>query len=211
MSQQPFPHSPFDGLEIDPEKMARSAINAARTMLGVLGVIGILIGVALLVWPGKSLVVAATFAGVFFVITGVVRISVGIFTREVSSGFRILNLILGLFLLFGGIVALKNLTAAAGVLTVITVVLIGMGWFIEGIATLAQAGRGKSSGMAWARGAISVIAGLVVIIVPTWSALALVVMTGVTLVLIGIIGLVQAFSLGKNLPPVGEQHTTIDG
>ncbi|WP_284327744.1 hypothetical protein [Demequina litorisediminis] len=50
-----------------------------------------------------------------------------------------------------------------------------------------------------------------VIIVPTWSALALVVMTGVTLVLIGIIGLVQAFSLGKNLPPVGEQHTTIDG
>ncbi|GMA35075.1 hypothetical protein GCM10025876_12790 [Demequina litorisediminis] len=65
--------------------------------------------------------------------------------------------------------------------------------------------------MAWARGAISLIAGLVVIIVPTWSALALVVMTGVTLVLIGIIGLVQAFSLGKNLPPVGEQHTTIDG
>ncbi|GMA35074.1 DUF308 domain-containing protein [Demequina litorisediminis] len=144
MSQQSFPHSPFDTMEIDPEKMARSAINAARTMLGVLGVIGILIGVALLVWPGKSLVVAATFAGVFFVITGVVRISVGIFTREVSSGFRILNLILGLFLLFGGIVALKNLTAAAGVLTVITVVLIGMGWFIEGIATLAQAGRGKS-------------------------------------------------------------------
>lgn len=210
MTQQPFTRSPFDGLEIDPEKMARSAVNAARTMLGVLGVIGVIIGVALLVWPGKSLVIAATFAGIFFVFTGVVRIAIGIFTRDVSSGFRLLNLILGLFLLFGGIVALKNLTAAAEVLTVITVVLIGMGWLIEGIATLAQAGRGKSSGMSWARGGIAVVAGLVVIIVPTWSALALVTMTGVTLILIGIIGLVQAFALGKNLPPVGEQHQTID-
>ncbi|WP_084128913.1 HdeD family acid-resistance protein [Demequina sp. NBRC 110055] len=211
MTQQQFPRSPFDGLEIDPEKMARSAVNAARTMLGVLGALGVIIGIAMLVWPGKSLVVAATFAGIFFVITGVVRTSIGIFTRDVSSGFRLLNIILGLFLLLGGIVALKNLTAAAEVLTVITVVLIGMGWLIEGVATLAQAGRGKTSGMGYVRGAISIIAGLVVIIVPAWSALALVVMMGVTLVLIGIVGLMQAFALGKNLPPVGEQHTTIDG
>ena len=210
MSPTP-PQFPFDDLSIDPEKLTRKAISAARTMLGVLGALGVIIGIAMLVWPGKTLVVAATFAGIFFLITGVVRTCIGVFARDAASGFRVLNIILGLILVLGGTIALKNLTAAAAVLTVITVVLIGVGWVIEGIATLAQTGRGAGSGMGYVRGGISVIAGIVVIVVPTWSALALVVMTGITLILLGVVGLIQAFALGKAIPAAGEHHATIDG
>lgn len=210
---------PFnDDLAIDPEQLTRRAVNAARITMGVLGGVGVAIGIALLVWPGKSLSVLAVFAGIFFVVTGIVRTATGIFSRDVSSGFRILNMIVGIFLLLGGVLMLKNLTATTGVLTLIVVILIGMGWIIEGVATLAQAGRSQHATGAYIRGGLGVFAGLVVIVVPSWSALALVVMTGVTFILIGIVGLVQAFALGRNLPKVGESsntadphHTVIDG
>ncbi|WP_061961624.1 HdeD family acid-resistance protein [Demequina flava] len=209
MTQPRFP----DDLGFDPETMTRKAVNAARVMMGVMGIIGVLIGIALLVWPGKSLGVLAVFAGIFFAITGAVRISVGIFSRDVSSGSRILNIIIGIFLLLGGVVMLKNLTTSTEVLTVMVVILIGIGWVIEGVATLAQAGRSSASTMAYVRGAIAIIAGIVLIAVPTWSALALVIMTGITILLLGIVGIVQAFVLGKNLPTAGSEneHQVING
>ncbi|WP_159450181.1 HdeD family acid-resistance protein [Demequina sp. NBRC 110056] len=207
MSQQ-YPQFNIDGIAIDADQMGRKAVGFARTMIGVLGFIALAIGVALIVWPGATLVVLGALTGAFFTISGVVRIGVGIFMRESSTGFRVLNIILGLFLLLSGIVVLKNLAAATEVLTIIVIVLIGIGWIIEGIATLAQTGRGGGSAWGYARGAIAIIAGIVVLVVPTWSAVALVIVTGVSLVLIGVAGMVQAYLLGKAIP---KEPTTIDG
>ncbi|WP_062071487.1 DUF308 domain-containing protein [Demequina sediminicola] len=213
MSVPPFPNE----FAIDPEQLTRRAVSAARITMGVVGAIAIGIGIALLVWPGESLEVLAVFAAIFFLISGAVRAAVGVFSRDVSSGYRLLNIIVGILLLLGGVVMLKNLSAATGVLTVVVVILIGMGWIIEGIATLAQAGKAQAGTMAYVRGAIAIIAGIVVIVVPGWSAFALIIMTGVTLILLGIVGLVQAFALGRNLPPAGDaegekdKHQVIDG
>lgn len=190
----------IDGLAIDADALGRQAISMARIMIGVLSAIAVAIGIALLVWPGPTLVVLGALTGAFFVLTGVVRIAVGVFARDGGSGFRVLNIILGLFVLFGGIVVLKNLAAATEVLTIFIVILIGVGWIIEGIATLAQTGRASGSAWGYLRGSLAIIAGIVVIVVPTWSALALVILTGISLVLVGIAGLVQAFALGKDLP-----------
>src|SRR5699024_2986932 len=154
---------------------------------------------ALLVWPGKSLVVLAALTGVFFVLTGMVRIAVGTFSRQVPTGFRVLNIILGLAILLGGIVTLKNLAAATGVLTLIVVVMRGVGRSIDGIATLAQTGRSSGSAWSYVRGALSIVAGIIVLVVPAWSALALVIVTGATLVTIGLTSLIQAFALGKDV------------
>lgn len=210
MTQPRYP----DDLGFDPAQMTRNALNAARVMMGVMGIIGVLLGIALLVWPGKSLGVLAVFAGIFFAITGGVRIAVGIFSRDVSSGSRILNIIIGILLLLGGVIMLKNLTTSTEVLTIMVVILIGIGWVIEGVATLAQAGRSSSSTMAYVRGVIAIVAGIILIVVPTWSALALVIMTGITFLLLGIVGIVQAFVLGKNLPTDESgkpDHQVIDG
>jgi uncharacterized membrane protein HdeD (DUF308 family) len=190
----------IDGIAIDADKLGRQAISMARTMIGVLGAIAVIVGIALLVWPGATLVVLGALTGVFFVLTGVVRAAVGVFSREGGTGFRVLNIILGLFLLFGGVVVLKNLEAATEVLTIFIVILIGVGWIIEGIATLAQTGRASGSAWGYVRGAIAIIAGIVVIVVPTWSALALVILTGISLLMVGIAGLIQAFALGKDIP-----------
>lgn len=197
-----------DGLSIDADQLGRAAISMARTMIGTLAGVALLIGIALLVWPGKTLVVAGAFTGAFFVITGVVRVAVGVFARGVPSAFRVLNIILGLFLLVGGIVALKNLAAATEVLTIVVVVMIGIGWIIDGIATLAETGRTRGSAWGYLRGALGALAGIVVLVVPTWSALTLVLVVGATLVVLGLAGLVQAFALGKDMPAA---PSTING
>lgn len=204
---QPSPHHRFDGLEIDASHLARGALNVVRTMVGILGTFALILGIALLVWPGKSLVVLAALTGVFFVLTGMVRISVGTFLRQVPTGFRVLNIILGLVVLLGGIITLKNLAAATGVLTLIVVLMIGVGWIIDGIATLAHTGRSSGSAWSYVRGALSIVAGIVVLVVPAWSALALVILAGATLVALGLTGVIQAFALGKD---VKKAPTTID-
>ncbi|MDN4480094.1 DUF308 domain-containing protein [Demequina muriae] len=189
-----------DGLALDADQLGRAALSLARTMIGATAGVALVIGIALLVWPGKSLVVVGALAGVFFVMTGVMRTAVGAFARGLPTGFRVLNIILGLVLLLGGIVSLKNLTVATAVLTIVVVVMIGIGWIIDGIATLAETGRTRGSAWGYLRGALSVLAGVVVLVVPTWSAVALVIVVGATLVALGLAGLVQAFALGKDLP-----------
>ena len=208
MSSTPPRQFTVDGIALDAETLGRKALGMARTMIGVMATIALIIGIALLVWPGKTLVVAGALTGVFFLLTGIVRVAVGVFSREVATGFRVLNIILGLFLVFGGIVVLKNLTAATGVLTVFIVILIGVGWIIDGVATLAETGRSSGSAWGYVRGAISIIAGIAVIVVPTWTAFALVMMVGIALILIGIVGIIQAFALGKDLAKAPQ---TIDG
>ncbi|WP_297082474.1 HdeD family acid-resistance protein [uncultured Demequina sp.] len=208
MSSTPPRQFTVDGIALDAETLGRKAVGMARTMIGVLATIAVVIGIALLVWPGKTLVVAGALTGVFFLLTGIVRVAVGVFSREVATGFRVLNIILGLFLVFGGIVVLKNLTAATGVLTVFVVILIGVGWIIDGVATLAETGRSSGSAWGYVRGTISILAGIAVIVVPTWTAFALVMLVGISLVLIGIAGIIQAFALGKDLAKAPQ---TIDG
>jgi uncharacterized membrane protein HdeD (DUF308 family) len=58
-------------------------------------------------------------------------------------------------------------------------------------------GKGKASGWAIAGGVIGVLAGIVVLAVPGWSVAWLVVITGVVLLIMGIFGIVQAFTLGR--------------
>lgn len=197
--------APIDPLAFDPGQATRVAVNAARVGLGILGVTGTAIGIALLVWPTRSLVVVGAFVGAFFVVSGAVRALSGIFVREAPAGLRILSIVTGLLLLLGGIVALRNLTAATAVLTLIVVILIGVGWIVEGITALLQAGNAQSRAWAYFTGIISIVAGAVVVVVPTWSALVLLVFTGVTLIVIGLATITQAFRLGKNLPPSGQE------
>lgn len=186
-----------DTLGFDPDELSKNGLNAIRAAIGILGVLGVVLGLALVVWPGKSLVVLAAIVGAYFVLAGVVRIALGIFSREVSGGFRVLNLLFGILLVLGGVIALRNLTASAAVLTLVTAILIGVGWIVQGIMAFIAVGKGKASGWAIAGGVIGVLAGIVVLAVPGWSVAWLVVITGVVLLIMGIFGIVQAFTLGR--------------
>ena len=51
---------PLGGLRLDAESLTRSAIKGIRGLFGITCFFALAIGIALLVWPGATLRVAAT-------------------------------------------------------------------------------------------------------------------------------------------------------
>ena len=184
---------------LDARHMTRSAINAIRTALGISGAVGLILGIVLLFWPEKTIAVLAIFLGIYFLVAGVLRLGVGIFSRGMSGGSRALNIILGVLLIFVGILALKNVQTAAITLVIFAVAFIGVGWIIEGVMALAESGRSPNSGWSIAFGILSIIAGIVVLFVPVSSAAVLLLFAAIALIVLGIIGIVRAFTFGRDV------------
>jgi len=184
---------------LDARHMTRSAINAIRTALGISGAVGLILGVVLLFWPEKTIAVFAIFLGIYFLVAGVLRLGVGIFTRGMSGGSRALNIILGVLLIFVGVLALKNVSSAAVTLVIFAVAFIGVGWIIEGVMALAESGRSASSGWSIAFGILSILAGIVVLVLPVSSAAFLLLFASITLIILGIVGIVRAFTFGRDI------------
>ncbi|SEE90653.1 Uncharacterized membrane protein HdeD, DUF308 family [Arthrobacter alpinus] len=193
------PEVTIDTFALDPHKLTQQAVKGLRIAFAVSGIAALGLGVVLLLWPTKTLAVVAVFLGINFLITGAVKVAVGIFSHSLSAGMRILDVLLGLFILVAGIIALRNSAATGEALLIFTVIMIGIGWIIEGVIAMAEAGKGSTRLWAIVFGAVSVIAGVVVLAVPGWTAAWLLLMTAIMLIVLGIVGLVRAFTFGKQL------------
>jgi len=189
----------FDEFALDPSKLAKSAIKGLRLAFGISGAVALILGIVLLFWPTKTLAVVAIFLGINFLITGAVKVALGIFTYGLSAGMRILDILFGLIILVAGIVAIKNSAATGEVLLIFTVIIIGIAWIIEGILAIVESGRTASRTWAILFGGLSIVAGIVVLVVPTWSAVWLLLITGISLIILGIVGIVRAFSFGRGV------------
>ena len=184
---------------LDAKKMTRSAINFIRATLGIGGIAALVLGILLLVWPIHTLAVFTVFLGIYFLIAGAVRLSIGIFSSGVGAGMRTVNIVLGILLVIIGIIALRNLQSATAVLLIFIVALVGVGWIIEGILSLVESRNASSKGWAIFFGIISIIAGIVLLSLPLTSALVLIIFAAIALIVLGIIGIVRAFTFGRNV------------
>lgn len=193
------PQATFDVFALDPQTLTEKAVKGLRLAFAVSGAATLILGIILLVWPTKTLAVVAVFLGINFLITGGVKVAVGIFSHSISAGVRILDVLLGVFVMVAGIIALRNSAATGELLLLFTVIMIGIGWIIEGIIAMVEAGKGTSRLWAIVFGAISVLAGIMVLAVPTWTAAWLLLMSAIMLIVLGVLGLVRAFTFGKEL------------
>ena len=186
--------SPFRLIE---EMLPQKAKNAIRGLYGIIGVAAIVLGVALLIWPGKTLGVAAVALGIYFVISGVIRIVSAIVTLGLPAGWRILDILIGIMLSVGGVLMLKNAALSGQSLAVFITMVVGLGWMMEGVMALAESWRLPSSGWAVLYAIISIIAGLVVLVSPVSSMLFLVIFCGCALIVMGVSSMVRAFKFGR--------------
>jgi uncharacterized membrane protein HdeD (DUF308 family) len=187
----------LDIFALDPVKLTKSAISGLRLAFGISGAVALILGIVLLVWPNKTLAVVAVFLGINFLITGAVKLALGIFSQGLSAGLRVLDILFGVFLAIAGIVAIKNSAATGEALLIFTVIIIGIGWIIEGILAMVESGKGPTRTWAILFGAISVVAGVVVLAVPVWSALWLLTITAISLIILGVLGIARAFTFGR--------------
>ena len=188
------PISPFKLAE---EWLPKKAKNAIRGLYGIIGVAAIVLGVALLIWPGKTLGVAAVALGIYFVVSGVIRIVSAIVTLGLPAGWRILDILIGIMLSVGGVLMLKNAALSGQALAVFITMVVGLGWMMEGVMALAESWRLPSSGWAVLYAIISIIAGLVVLVSPVSSMLFLVIFCGCALIVMGVSSMVRAFKFGR--------------
>ncbi|WNM25019.1 DUF308 domain-containing protein [Demequina capsici] len=174
-------------------------VKAMSGVVGFLGAVSLLLGLVLAIWPSATLKVGAALVAINFLLSGVLRLVIGALRTGYSGAMRAVMLIFGMLLVIGGVVMLRNLDSSAKVLLLITVLMVGLGWIVEGVMALVDSSNARSRGWAIAAGALSLLAGIVVLVIPGWTAVVFVAFTAFALILLGVAGLVRSFTMRRSL------------
>ncbi|WP_195909014.1 HdeD family acid-resistance protein [Microlunatus sp. Gsoil 973] len=186
-----------DDLSLDPNSLSPKAVRLVRISFGLTGIVAVILGILLLVVPGRTLHFAAILLGIHFLIAGVMRIGLGAFGQLPGSQNRVLGILFGALMLIAGIIILRDTTAAVGTLLIIIVLFTGIGWIMDGIMAIVESGRAQSRVWAVLYGVVTTLAGVIVLAVPGWTARWLIIFAAIGLIVIGISSVIRAFNFGR--------------
>ncbi|MCF3130734.1 HdeD family acid-resistance protein [Streptomyces olivochromogenes] len=170
---------------------ALAALGRSWTWLLGSALVTLVPGVLILVWPDETLHVLAVVIGLYLLVAGVFRL-VAAFGRP-EHGERLPGLLLAVLYVLAGVLCLRNPLQTITALSLI----VGIVWLVSGVLTLYVAIAGKNlphRGFVFAAAALAVVAGVVVLALPTESALALTRLLGLWLVLLGLVEVAVAFA-----------------
>ncbi len=191
--------SGWDVFRLNAPDLTRRAITTVRASFALLGVLALGLGIALLAWPGKTITALAVILGAYLLVEGVIRIVMALVTPLIHAGSRLLSILFGVLFILGGVVMMRNPGLSGETLLVVVAIIIGVAWIMEGVLALLESGSAQSRGWAIAFGIISLLAGIIVLVTPAWSAVMLMVFTGASMVVMGIVALVRAFTFGREV------------
>lgn len=172
------------------------AKSAWQTML-FLGLAEVVLGVMILVWPDVSVAVAAVLFGIFLLISGVMQLAFA-FGTHVDGGVRVLAFITGALTILLGLLCFRSLLQSILLLAI----WIGIGWIFRGITLLLAAITDENMparGWEIVVALLNLVAGIIVVVSPLKSIAALAILTGIALIVIGIIEVVAALGLRSDL------------
>jgi uncharacterized membrane protein HdeD (DUF308 family) len=158
------------------------------------GIVTLLAGIAVLAWPGRTLVVIAVLFGIQLIVTGIFRFVAAFASDDLTGGTRALLAVLGVFSLIIGLYAVRHVLVTLIALTL----LLGIFWIVNGAVELFTAlSHREMAGRGWAAlmGAFSIVAGIVVLVYPGITLLALAVVLSVWLLFFGLMEITAAFRL----------------
>ncbi|MBF6210033.1 HdeD family acid-resistance protein [Nocardia puris] len=176
--------------------------KSAWTTVLVTGALSVILGVMILVWPGKTLLVAGVLFGIYLVISGVLQL-VAAFGATASAGMRVLYFISGVLSIIIGIFCFRDELASILLLGIF----IGIGWLFRGVAVVVAAlSDPEMPGRGWQLffGVITAIAGVVLIVWPVTSVATLTLVAGIWLIVLGIMEIITAFGVRKDAKALAE-------
>ncbi len=157
------------------------------------GVLAVILGVLVLAWPAKTILVAAIFFGAYLLVTGISQV-VFAFSLHVSAGGRVLLFISGAAALILAILCFRSLQESILLLAI----WIGVGFIFRGVATAASAISDPTlPGRGWEIfiGVISLVAGIVMMASPFESLATLTFVVGIWLIVLGVFEVISAFGI----------------
>lgn len=156
------------------------------------GILTVVAGLVVIFLPGLSLLAIAILFGAQLLLNAVF-LFVGAFAVSVESGWlRALTALLAALSFVAGIYLIRHPMISLLVLAVV----LGVFWIFHGSIQLFVAiGHSEAQGRGWtlASGVLGIIAGLIVLLYPGISLVALTVVLGIWLIVYGVLMIVRAF------------------
>ena len=184
-----------------------SAATGWQAMVFV-GVVTAILGLIIALHPGGSLNVIAVLLGVLLVVSGIFDL---VRMLDRSEAHRVWLGIAGLLLVVIGVVLIRHLDLTVALVGLV----IGISWIVQGLAALVTAfsgERGERRGWWIFFGLIGLIAGIVVVAVPTTSVTVLAVLVGIWFIVTGLTqvvgGFLQRHVAGKSQASQGQPAGT---
>ncbi len=161
------------------------------------GLVALALGIVVLIWPGKTILVAAIIFGAYLLVTGITQVFFA-FSLHVSAGGRVLLFISGAAALVLAVLAFRHFGSDPLTAILLLAIWIGVGFIFRGVATATSAisvpnlpGRGWEIFL----GLISLLAGIVMLASPFESIAILALVVGIWLVVIGVFEIASAFGI----------------
>ena len=162
-------------------------------LLLLIGIVTVALGVIVLAWPGKTLLVAGVLFGIYLVVSGIGYMFAA-FGTHAGAAMRVLAFLTGAVSLVLGFFCFRDRLESILLLAL----WIGISWVFRGITLLAAAlSFDHLPGRGWQvlSGVIIVIGGGVLIISPYDSIAILTLVTGCWLIAIGIVDVISALQV----------------
>ncbi|HEV3359327.1 MAG TPA: HdeD family acid-resistance protein [Pseudonocardiaceae bacterium] len=164
------------------------------------GIAAIVLGVLVLLWPGVSVLVAGVLFGLYLVVAGIMQLTAAFGTHGTTS-LRVLAFISGALSILLGLFCFRSALDSI----VLLALWIGISWLFRGITQIVSAiadDRLPARGWQGFFGAISMLAGIVLIDSPFSSIGLLVVFGGAWLLALGVIEIITSFQIRSHLKQV---------
>jgi uncharacterized membrane protein HdeD (DUF308 family) len=162
------------------------------------GILTVLAGIAVLAWPGETLLVLAVLFGIQLIVSGIFRFVAALATEDLTGGTRVLLALLGVLSVIIGLWAVRHVLLTLLALTVF----LGIFWIVNGVIDIFSAIAHRdmpSRGWTALMGVLSAFAGIIVLAYPGLSLVGLAVILGIWLLVFGIMEITAAFRL-RSLP-----------
>jgi uncharacterized membrane protein HdeD (DUF308 family) len=149
------------------------------------GLVSLVTGLIMVLWPGKTLLFVAALIGVWLLVMGLIQLARAFTRKDLGRLRRVLIGVSGLLYLVIGAICLRDLFTSLALLTVV----VGLVWTVGGAAEIAS---GFPRFWPTLLGLLSVAAGVVVLLWPKPSLQIITVFVGIWFMLIGVIQTVLA-------------------
>ena len=181
----------YDTGDADLQMQGRDLV---RTAFGLGGIVAIVIGLLILIWPGHTASAVTAIIALYAVIVGLVYLALGLFARTSSGWGRIGHLALGAAFVVAGVIAFFNLDATRDFLAAFLGIFIGILWIVQGALSLVTLGSATSKTWTTVFAVLSIVAGVVLVMSPLWGFAVLWWLVGISLLVLGIIQVVRAIT-----------------
>jgi uncharacterized membrane protein HdeD (DUF308 family) len=174
----------------------------------ILGSLSVILGIAMVEWPGPSIVVASIFLGVYLVVSGVTQVVLAVSLPVASTGGRVLLLLSGAASIILAVLAFRHFGEGHSVL--LLAIWIGIAFIMRGVSALAAAISDPlypSRGWAIVFSAITAIGGIAVLAYPVDSIVTLTYFVGFWLIVIGAVEIISGFGLRHD---IGKANKVVD-